>query len=198
MKKSELNQFTAVLQPIDGWYTALTRGEKSQLIVTDAKYAARFSFRAQDEGAVYYRLEDLKEQSALLSNARKGPQENDLTVLDHAIFQFELKKVKNLSDTHLTSQFPNGKHWTRELLWLAGLSTWGQKAKVYNVLLRLNDKGRPSLSRSKSSIHVNNRDNQPYVEVIWYRDRGDRSQCNLNEIIAKVVKINKFEKLDSA
>lgn len=48
------------------------------------------------------------------------------------------------------------------------------------------------------SIHVNNRDNQPYVEVIWYRDRGDRSQCNLSEIIAKVVKINKFEKLDSA
>lgn len=36
MKKSELNQFTAVLQPIDGWYTALTRGEKRQLIVTDA------------------------------------------------------------------------------------------------------------------------------------------------------------------
>lgn len=108
MKKSELNQFTAVLQPIDGWYTALTRGEKRQLIVTDAKYAARFTFRTQDEGAVYYRLEDLKAQSTLLGNARKGPQENNLTVLDQAIFQFELKKVKNLSDTHLTSQFPNG------------------------------------------------------------------------------------------
>ena len=88
------------------------------MVVTDAKYAAHFIFRAQEEGAIYYRLEDLKAQSALLGNACKGPQENDLTVLDtvldQAILQFELKKVKNLSDTHLTSQltsqFPNGQH----------------------------------------------------------------------------------------
>ena len=215
MKKNELNQFTAVLHPLDGWYTTLKQGEKRQLVVTDTKYKARFTFQAQDEGAICYRLEDLKAQSALLGNARKGPQENDLTVIDQAIYQFELKQVKRLGRTHSTSQFLNGKHWTRELLWLASLNEWRQRAKVYNTLIQIKDNvpKRPNLSRKsnirvndqdnqtllsqESSIRINNRDNQPYVTVIWYRDRGDRSQCHLNEIIAKVVKINRFEKLDS-
>lgn len=137
----------------------------SYLISEDGKngYKLTIKFRVKDDYAISFRIENIKSKANYLKGGeRSAGKDNDYTIIDDAIYQFEIKKTKRLKNSHPEKQLQGGEKWLRHLLTLVASQnpnlTDNLELPVYNIVIQ----SRTSLSHSNSIKY----DGTKYILII--------------------------------
>ena len=139
MKKSDYEQFKSIYSQNRTWYKGVKSGESISLNLIDEQYEVKVSYNSKCEGAILFRIEDYKSASGLLCNKRKGPKDNDLTILGDDIYQVEIKDIKKAKAASIPQQFKDGLTWVNHIIWVSDPKNNLSLKRIYNVCVKIKD-----------------------------------------------------------
>lgn len=179
-----------------GWYTCKDGNDDVSLILDEGNYTLRTKFSPTVKGAICFRIEDFKEY--FFNDKRKGPKDNDLTILSYKdLYQIEFKEM---GDSHkVNSQFSSGDNWVKFIMWFnshINMSDYNQ-LNIKHIFIRIKGAARVSLRRKKQKAvqakicNVTKRDNCNYIKVILQIDPESDNfryiDFDINQVIKKAL-----------
>lgn len=186
MKKSDYEQFRSVYSQNSGWYKGARNGESISFDLVDDQYEIKASYNPECEGAILFRIEDYKNTSGILCDKRKGPKDNDLTVLSDDIYQFEIKEIKKAKGASINQQFSDGLTWVKHILWVSDPKKQFSLERVYNICINIrNYENIRSRSRNNNLTICDLKPEDRYITVIWKRTKDEK--LKLNELIRRIL-----------
>lgn len=189
MEKNDYELFKSTYSQNKDWYKKVRSGERVSIDLIDEKYKVRVSYRPKCPGAILFRIEDYKEASGILGDKRKGPKDNDLTVLGDEIYQLEIKKIKRAKDASINQQFKDGRTWIKHILWVSNPKYRFSLSRVYNICINIRDYSNTrSRSRNNNLTICDSKPEDTYIQVIWKRAKDER--LNLNNLIRRILPKN--------
>lgn len=180
-----------------GWYTCKESGDDDiDLILDEENYTLRTKYSPTVKGAVCFRIEDFKEY--FFNDKRKGPKDNDLTILSHKdLYQIEIKEMGD--SHHVNSQFSSGDNWVRFIMWFNShidMNDYNQLS-IKHIFIRIKGASRVSLRRKRKKAvkakigRVTKRRNCNYIKVILQIDSEDDNfryiDFDINQVIKKAL-----------
>lgn len=121
---------------------------------TNQEYSLRIKYQVCDNQAVFLRLEDLKEHANYLMNGKRNPgKDNDFTIIDTKIFQFEIKKAKSMGGHHVSQQFNGGKKWLQHLLPLVS-EDYQNIYEIFNIYIHIPNGRQRGTTRSSGGYRI--------------------------------------------
>ena len=111
-------------------------------------YEITLNCAVDGEYAVSFRIEDIKAAAHYLKgHDRAAGKDNDCTIIDDCIYQFEVKHVKHIGNANPKPQFLGGLQWLRHLMWLVAASDNDMlkvisKLPIYNIVIFIPKHGR--------------------------------------------------------
>ena len=133
-----------------------------------------------------FRIEDYKNASGVLCNKRKGPKDNDLTILSDDIYQLEIKDIKKAKAANIPQQFKDGWVWVNHIIWVSDPKNQLSLKRIYNIYLKIkNYDNVRSRSRNNNLVIRNPKPNDIYLTVIWKRAKDEK--LKLNTLIERVL-----------
>lgn len=123
-------------------------------LVKEPDYTLEITKTVTSNYALFFRLEDFKAQAKYLNNTKRGAgKDNDFTIIDDQIFQFEIKKASNPGKHHVIQQFEGGRRWLAHLLPLALHHNYPQYTDIYNIYIFIPASPQRGLSRTPEYWH---------------------------------------------
>ncbi|MCC4467716.1 hypothetical protein [Limosilactobacillus reuteri] len=191
MKKSDYEQFKSIYSQNRTWYKGVKSGESISLNLIDEQYEVKASYNSKCEGAILFRIEDYKSASGLLCNKRKGPKDNDLTILGDDIYQVEIKDIKKAKAASIPQQFKDGLTWVNHIIWVSDPKNNLSLKRIYNVCVKIKDYSNVrSRSRNNNLTVRNPKPEDMYLTVIWKRTKDEK--LKLNTLIERVLSKNLY------
>lgn len=166
------------------WYTPLKRHEKVLIPIKEEEYSLKCDYVARDTIEIYFRIEDYK--ASLLKDKRKGPKDNDLTILSGScIYQLEFKNTKKVGHSSANAQLESGRKWLEHILWVCNTEKCLTSRRVYNIAVGIKDNKRSSLSRT-NNLRIADIDNRcNHITTIWHRG-NPKEHLQLDRLIKRV------------
>ncbi|VDG32762.1 putative protein [Lactobacillus brevis] [Lactiplantibacillus mudanjiangensis] len=182
MKDDYFNRFNQVIS--DEVYQQQSKDKRLIQSIHEEDYEFDLSFIVDSDHAVAFRLEDFKKAAHYLNgHDRAAGKDNDCTVIDDNIYQFEVKYVKHIGNATPKPQFIGGLQWLRHLLWLVAASDDKlldriSQLAVYNIVIFI-----PRRNRGMSR----------HVKGARFEEKGDHFLLTLDSPRVKKVDITAFK-----
>lgn len=165
--------------------------------IIESEYELDFKFKVREEYATSLRFENFKQQTTYLLGKKRGAgKDNDWTIIDDNIYEFDIKYSKHRDNSNPNAQLDGGEKWLQHLLWLLYSSKKEEeennqqgkmKYDIYRVVLDVKEKR--GMSRSQNSLaeckldtkHINGKH---YTVTIW---RGNPKEIiDFTKILRKI------------
>jgi len=129
-------------------YEYQSRKKRLVQLIHEDDYEISLSYVVSGDYAVSFRIEDIKAAAHYLKgHDRAAGKDNDCTIIDDCIYQFEVKHVKHIGNANPKPQFLGGLQWLRHLMWLVAASDNDMlkvisKLPIYNIVIFIPKHGR--------------------------------------------------------
>lgn len=186
---SAYDLFHSVYGKTGDWFKKCNKNNSVNIQIDEDDYTVKCKYKTRSNSALIFRIEDYKE--CLLKDKRKGPKDNDLTIIATDIYQIEFKNVKKSGNTHTGQQLTNGKKWLEHIMWVSDPNNSLAISRAYNITIKIKKRKRSSLSRNNSIlIEPPSPDNNcKYILVTW--NRNGNEALKLDFVIDRILCIYK-------